>query len=461
MIGDGPPGHVPGQFMKPAKKGTKPSFDTIYARVAAKGCIPCKSYLHIDEIIAADDGYRTIPKYDADTDLKVHYLLGTKVDPAQKVLPQPISEDRCPYIMHDKLDMFLVLSGKAILMRPRPHHEFTMHYLLYCCVVLDPGNITMWNDGPVVHKYAEKIPYLNKVMSLMSTAADGAIELGYLTNSEDHYNNYLAIIKANNNLLKYRRYATLYPEKKDEHEQKMRAEFDIRNNRLDRLTKFTYSYYRTASKGELSQQDHTTRFNAIMTIIGCFDYLQDQYTQAEIDMLVPKTLTIDYNLFLTTRARLGRVYEALLHDMTREGSRKESKLDKLTPQDRALLGLLAAKFPKKKILSEESRTGESSGSEMQATSKLMKKAVIKNEIAEDTGHKDKPTEKPAKAPKGNYTKPAQKGRPGSKKAALTTVDEKSDEDIGAGDNVDDPNNRERSRDQKKQEESFTRPNLKN
>ena len=293
-------------------------FEKYKAILAPRFLMPFDKCIHYSELEAAAKGKRTLPIYNKETETYVKYLLAVARDPTNKVACQPIAKYRCSASMRARLDYLLVCRGQAPLMQPNIHVEYTMFYITYCCAILDPHNITQWNE-----LYSPTIPdglgdtFLEEILKEKYRRLNLLSTFGLDTTIEYIYN---AMLKVNHSLLdkvKYTYLAKTYPKSAKKYmvlKDRCVEKFIIRRKHLIADSLRHYSDL----NGVLSQRRHKVEFDRLAEIAINFDpflknHSGEYFKENEIESLYEK-----YRAYVKRVEMLENFYVEIRAIMTKD-----------------------------------------------------------------------------------------------------------------------------------------------
>jgi hypothetical protein len=133
--------------------------------------------LHPYEVLQAHNGDRTLPRADEHHYQYVRQLLG--YDPQTPHMVENIGDHRCATVLRKRLDLLLAVHGRPPTLQPREGCEFTLFYMVYSCLLLDPENVSQWSDRVVS---LEKLPpkcYMAQVWEYKVRAYARLEQLGF------------------------------------------------------------------------------------------------------------------------------------------------------------------------------------------------------------------------------------------------------------------------------------------
>lgn len=137
-------------------------FDGDYNCMSLRYFMPYKSAVPVHELLVAMAGDRTCPRADKVIFEKMKVIMGYNTDPSEGGGSWELLKFRSPTLLRYRLNLKLALEERPPLMRPRWNAEWSMSYMVYCCLSLDAGNVTQWHDGPVdrVEAHGKNSSYL-------------------------------------------------------------------------------------------------------------------------------------------------------------------------------------------------------------------------------------------------------------------------------------------------------------
>lgn len=137
-------------------------FDGDYNCMSLRYFMPYKSAVPVHELLVAMAGDRTCPKADKATFEKMKVIMGYNNTDSSEGGSWELLKFRSPTLLRYRLNLKLALEERPPLMRPRWNAEWSMSYMVYCCLSLDAGNVTQWHDGNVdrVEAHGDNSSYL-------------------------------------------------------------------------------------------------------------------------------------------------------------------------------------------------------------------------------------------------------------------------------------------------------------
>lgn len=296
MLFEGPQGYIPGHYFSNPSHTTAETFQSLKTALSERYTLPLDSYLHYSELLAAKNGQRSLPIKDVAVHLRILYLLGKRNDPDMIVLPQPIGRYRCPRIMHEKLNLFLVLHGKPLLIHHRPNQDYSLFYITYCCAILDPGNNTLWCEDKVtipteVDVYSD-ILWIKKKENMEYLRS-----IGFNPKDPAHHNSYLSVRHNGLNRDKAAFLESYYPSNAEEYKKSYQACKTKILQRLSQLSSQCYIIYRADKLGSMQKSVYSLKFKAAMMVAGVFDPYMSSYPEGRLSTYLKGDILIKYATF--------------------------------------------------------------------------------------------------------------------------------------------------------------------
>jgi hypothetical protein len=327
MIARRPLGVLPGHTAKVETHYRAEIFDSIYKTLSVEWVMPFPGYLHINELLAARDGFRSLPRLNKALYKRISDRLGaTKLERAEEEhssdFYEPISENRCPTLMRIKLNRHLVSQSKPILIHPRPGHEYTMFYITYCSAVLDSGNYCAWSDETVTIDIAD-VSYPAMAWRAKHEAFVELSKLGFESMVEQMYNSYLAIHQAQMNISKYRVLKRLHPHSPRIYDDMINQKEKVIKSRMISLAEVCYIKYKADRLGTRTVREHYERFIMIAEVAMMFDPMLICYGESYFRNLSMEPLIEAYKEFCQLDGRLEASYSHLTSEMKKKHIRHE------------------------------------------------------------------------------------------------------------------------------------------
>ena len=176
--------------------------------------MPYINQVHVYELAQAINRDRTLPPADPTYLKKTREILGFNGN--SDAIKHPIQDHRTAESIMKKLNLWLAIQGRPPLLTPRAKCYFTLFYVVYCCVALDPDNHTQWCDGEVNLTTLKEIPYFADAWRVKEIAYQHLLTLGFRMEGK-MATNALKILHCHNDILRFlcynaRHKQTLYDE---------------------------------------------------------------------------------------------------------------------------------------------------------------------------------------------------------------------------------------------------------
>lgn len=159
---------VAGDISLESQDSGKDIFTLVYKTLSSRFLLPPAAVVHPYELYQAYNGERTLPRASKELFQEVREILG--YDSTNFAKHERIADHRCATVMRHRLDLLLALEGRPPILQPRDGCEFTLFYMVYCCLDLDQRNLTQWSDRDVDPEGLRDHIYFGKAWQIKGNA---------------------------------------------------------------------------------------------------------------------------------------------------------------------------------------------------------------------------------------------------------------------------------------------------
>jgi hypothetical protein len=319
----GPPTGVPTGFLAKGHKTTPAAtYEEVKAALEKMFLVPFEKNCHINELLEAKDGRRSIPARDEDVHNKVKYKLGHAEDPKKKIFYEPITEFRCATMLRERLDLFLVsCMGKPPLVQPRPGHEHSLFFIVYACHQFDPGNVTSWNSGGI--SPPKDGCYVKSRIAEKFKCCVELENMGYL-HEGDMYNKHLRLFHQSLNCIKYNVLKRCYPHHAAEHDVSLKSCKEDIEATTASLISICYIRYRRCNTDVMTMANHGKKTREAIEK-GILSDVFSVPGSVPVELLLLPGKSNELDKFCGIADLLKNFYEDLRVDLSRKSAPKSLK----------------------------------------------------------------------------------------------------------------------------------------
>ena len=303
MFGGQPRGVEDGHFARNAVHDDFEIAQGMYQQLSVAFKLPFIEYLFLYELRELQAGRRWAPPHDAERWEAAKAMCKIKginrerrraALKCSKVLDARIQEEKLAYILHN--------SNMRPLIKPRIGHYHTMVYITYCCMTLDPANLTIWKVAHVtltpeiLRMNAEQrraLPYMTRMFIFKHLSVIRAEGLGLSTVTPGHYNkmmhlSYLSLAVNKNRALRDR-----YPNSNRNHQHYVDVDQANIRTRIERLITICYVRHRGLQRVAPVVAQHNLDLTWLLWIGACFDPLYTQYQRQDFQGVEDEAVVFD------------------------------------------------------------------------------------------------------------------------------------------------------------------------
>ncbi len=170
-------GKLPGQAIQSEKNLDFFRKTQIYKSLEKNYMLPFIDQLSLYELEEANAGNRTMP-----TRNKATYERAVKIiDDIQKNGDVVAKKAKLlsGFTMRQRLCILLLLNGFPPLIFPKYGEELSKKYILYCALILDPGNLTRYREAKMFLPSGDLPSYIINAFVLKTAAHTALVEVGF------------------------------------------------------------------------------------------------------------------------------------------------------------------------------------------------------------------------------------------------------------------------------------------
>lgn len=410
----GPAGYKPGKCFSKPQSTRRVTAEEIRSRFETSYLTPFLTDCHINEWMALDAEERTLPPISKAAFEAVSKLMADAKDVKTTKICR-LTEHKCTTTMKQKLDMLLLTKGHPILMHPRPGQAFSAFFMIYSCHVLDPDNLTGWNDD-VINLTTKDSP-LERFLHAKCKRFEQCEQLGYEHQNQEMYNHYIACHHAAQDVIKYSVLGHKYPQSpRDYTNLRVQTELEY-SQRQASLISICYLRYKKTKKDAESRTKHFLTFKAEFDAAIIPDPFLVPYPINSLVNWYGEDLRTDLQDIETLRKSLIECYVSIEHDMKRKTSSKIRDLAAELEADAITKGKLSVRSSEQHSV----QSNCSKGSQHSRTSRL---AMMLAKMKIDTSEKSESSENAGI----NLTKISKKGM--NKDAYIKAVQQAAKLNVG-------------------------------
>lgn len=286
-----------------ALESSKEIVKKAYNELAKRVLMPFPNMLHAYEIVQCFNGERTLPPADKELFEQTKLILGMRraLNPNE----DPLQAHRCATVIRERIDKYLCLQELGPLPQPREHCEFTLFYVVYCALAIDPRNLTQWRD--VVVKFDDLLPntHLGKAYALKAKAFAKLEQLGFVLYGAMH-TAALAILHLHFDKLRFavynqRQVEPIYDKAIDKAELETQA-------KIKTLSRECHLRYCLLGNNDLDAVDYFNQFETQAYIALALDPFDDTIPESWFKSSGNEHMLADYQLFRGQCAELRAMY---------------------------------------------------------------------------------------------------------------------------------------------------------
>lgn len=265
----------------------------LWNRLTQRYRLPNKEDIFLYELQQLDHGRRWAPNIDiriwnsaVAMCKKVHVTL----DQRQGALKTSHILDA--RLQFEKLSWHLSNSGLNPLIKVRRGTHHTLVYIVYCCMIADPGNFTIWKIGNVgidqqhlraTREQLANFPYAYRMMIWKALMTGTLEQLGLRFGYETNYNKIYRLICASLKLNKMQFLSERYPDSNRDHLRLIEADRNNMQIRLRVLRELAFLVARQDNAGRLEDEIFNQNFDGASWFALCFDPLYPGYVKQDFN----------------------------------------------------------------------------------------------------------------------------------------------------------------------------------
>lgn len=293
MLGQLPHGIRDGHIARRARNYDEIEREILWTRLSQRYKLPKKDYVFLYELQQLDHGRRWAPSIDQarwDSAISMCKRMHIPLDQRQHALKNSNLLDA--RLQFEKLSWYLQSSGRQPLIKVRRGTYHTLVYIVYCCMVADPQNFTIWRVGSVGIQERDKrltreelanMPYYYKMMIWKSQMADDLERLGLRFCYETNYNKIYHLISSSLLLNKMQVLSVRYPDSSRDHRRLVEVDRHNLQIRLRSLRETAFVVARQENIQAVRDQSFETDFDGASWFALCFDPLFPYYVEPDFN----------------------------------------------------------------------------------------------------------------------------------------------------------------------------------
>lgn len=300
MLGQLPVGVVEGRLVRRARDALATERERLWGRLVVQYRMPKKEYVFVHELRELYRGTRWAPIYDPQIWAEARAMCcpdrvnldDPALDPDQMARAIRTSKVLDSRIQFYKLSWFLHHSGMPPLIKVRRERYHSLVYIIYCCMIADPGNVTLWRVGPVHIPMVAPVRdaeiygiqgYLHGMYRRKREMWDRLRELQLDISIENMYNQVFHIVENSLILNKGALMAHRYPNSPREYELLTQVDRDNLEFALENLRDNCFNEHQNIELVAPNHDDYDATFDSRAWFAICFDPLFSAYDEEDFE----------------------------------------------------------------------------------------------------------------------------------------------------------------------------------
>lgn len=292
MLGRRPVRGLDGFLIRNPRPADAEAKQVLYAGLVTRFKLPPIERCYLSELQALDAGQRWAPAINEDVWRRAQNFVRhvdqngirrvRRVEPARKIDAR-LQERKLAYFLHFK--------ERQPLIKVKYGTYHTLLYIVYCCMMIDAGNWTIWKIGHVALTDVQKntpanqvreLPYLTRMYVGKHRCANALEDLGLNFTNELIHNRLFHLVRKSLYYNKLRVLQRRYPDSERPYDFLVTLALEERQTTFDLLVDNALNGTRTPANAVLTRNELIEQITRKLWVLGCFDPLYPYYTDAEL-----------------------------------------------------------------------------------------------------------------------------------------------------------------------------------